>query len=507
MKLILVPHCVQLVTHVYNSLDLHLSKKLQVGNGHSDSDNPPHTHPPKKQHIPIKAVNSSILSHCNPIAALNINVEETYLAHLNARGMMPIILDTSKSRGTYLIDENTGRQYLDFFGFYASSTLGMNPPELTEDDAFRKRLVEAALNKVGNSDIRTSLMARFLQTFYRVAVPDFMQYAFFISGGALAVENALKAAFDWKVRKNCRKGYVREHGHQVLHFEKSFHGRSGYTLSLTNTTDVHKVANFPKFDWPRVCAPSIQYPVDERIEATKASEDLCIRQAKQHFLERKDDIACAIIEPIQGEGGDNHFRPEFLHRLQTLCLENDALLIFDEVQTGVGITGTFWAQEGLGIQPDITAFGKKTQVCGILAGNRMEEVEDHVFVSPSRINSTWGGNLVDMVRFDKVLEVVEAQDLVANAADVGSHLLQGLHNLARDRPQVQGVRGRGLMCALDLPTREVRERVRQKAFELGLILLGCGVSTIRFRPPLNVTRREIDEGVSLLAQSIDSVVS
>ena len=434
-------------------------------------------------------------------------MEKTYREHLNTLGMMPIVLDTTRSRGMYLFDQTSGRQYLDFFGFYASSTLGMNPPELTEDDAFRERLLEAAVNKVGNSDIRTPLMARFLQTFYRVALPDFMRYAFFISGGALAVENALKAAFDWKVHKNYKKGYVREHGYQVLHFEKSFHGRSGYTLSLTNTADIHKFARYPKFDWPRVCAPVIQYPEDERIEDTVAMEDLCIRQAEQHFLERKDDIACAIIEPIQGEGGDNHFRPEFLHRLKTLCLENDALLIFDEVQTGVGITGTFWAQEGLGIEPDITAFGKKTQVCGILAGDRIDEVDGHVFEAESRISSTWGGNLVDMVRFDKVLEVVEEQDLVANAASVGRHLLKGLHNLARNRPSMQSVRGRGLMCAFDLPTRAMRESIRRAAFEMGLVVLGCGDAAIRFRPPLNVTTEEIDKGLDILARSIDRVVS
>ena len=437
---------------------------------------------------------------------MGINVEKTYLAHLNARGMMPIVLDTSKSHGMYLVDANTGHEYLDFFGFYASSSLGMNPPELTEDAAFKDRLLRAAINKIGNSDIRTELMARFLQTFYRVAAPDFMRYAFFISGGALAVENALKTAFDWKVRKNYQKGHVRELGHQVLHFEKAFHGRSGYTMSLTNTADAHKVALYPKFDWPRVSAPSIQYPESERLEATKASENLCIRQAKQHFLERKDDIACAIIEPIQGEGGDNHFRPEFLQRLKALCQENDALLIFDEVQTGVGLTGSFWAHEALGVEPDITAFGKKTQVCGIMVGDRVDEVDDHVFKVGSRINSTWGGNLVDMVRFDRVLEVIEEQDLVANAANVGDHLLQCIFELSSDRPVVQAVRGQGLMCAFDLPTRDVRERVRQEAFKRGLILLGCGESTIRFRPPLNATTDEINKGINILANCIDHVM-
>ncbi len=429
-------------------------------------------------------------------------VEAIYLEHMNARGMMPLVLDLKKSRGIELYDQLSGRRLLDFFGFYASNALGMNHPKLTEDAAFKERLLEAAINKVTNSDIRTVAMARFLKTFSRVAMPDYLHYAFFVSGGALAVENALKTAFDWKVRKNFQKGYRREVGHQVLHFDQAFHGRSGYTLSLTNTADPRKTMYFPRFDWPRILNPKMVFPVEDHLEDIQKREALALAQAKHAFRERRDDIACIIIETIQGEGGDNHFRPEFLQALKDLAHENDALLIFDEVQCGVGITGAFWAHQALGVEPDIIAFGKKTQVCGILAGRRLDEVEGHVFQVGSRINSTWGGNLVDMVRFDRILEVLEEDDLVEHAATVGAYLLNRLHELQVRCEAVTNPRGRGLMCAFDLPSVEFRNRVLQRCFDKGMVILGCGTRSIRFRSPLTITTAEIDRGLSLLADVV-----
>lgn len=433
------------------------------------------------------------------------DVATIYLSHTNAAGMLPMVLDMRRSRGVHLYDELSGRRLVDFFGFFASSALGMNHPKLTGDTRFLTRLQEAALNKVTNSDIRTAHMARFLQTFARNAMPDELPYAFFVSGGALAVENALKAAFDWKVRKNFQKGYRREVGHQVLHLEEAFHGRSGYTLSLTNTADPRKILHFPKFDWPRISNPKITFPLESHLADVERRERLAIAQAERQFHKHGDDIACIVLETIQGEGGDNHFRTEFLRELKRLSLENDALLIFDEVQCGVGITGSFWAWQSLGVEPDIIAFGKKTQVCGILAGRRIDEVGGHVFATPSRINSTWGGNLVDMVRFDRILEIIEEDGLVDRATTVGAHLLRGLHVLAGGSSLISNVRGRGLMCAFDLPTRDVRDRVIKRCYDDGLVLMGCGKSSMRFRSPLVISEAEIDEGLDLLRRSLSAV--
>ena len=426
--------------------------------------------------------------------------------HVLTKGMMPLILDMERSRGAQLIDQATGKEYLDFFGFYASSVLGMNHPALVENDDFMRRLQLVAVNKITNSDIATVHSARFVETFARVAIPDYLPYAFFISGGSLAVENALKTAFDWKVRKNFQNGHRKELGGQVLHFDQAFHGRSGYTLSLTNTADPRKTQYFPKFDWPRVLNPKVSFPLDEeRIKAVIETEKMALSQAKMHFQQRKDDIAAVIIEPIQGEGGDNHFRPEFLRALKDLALENDALLIFDEVQTGVGITGRFWAHQRMNVEPDIIAYGKKTQVCGVLAGRRLDEVDGHVFQVPSRINSTWGGNLVDMVRFDRILEVIEENDLVSRAEVMGEYLQKRLQELAQARASVTSVRGRGLMRAFDVPDGRFRDAVLERCFANGLIILGCGRQSIRFRSPLTITEDEIDRGVDMIDTAVESV--
>lgn len=417
--------------------------------------------------------------------------------HLLVSGMHPMALDMRRSQGVHLRDAATGRDYLDFFGFFATSVLGMNHPGLAEHADFRERLLEAALHKVTNSDIATGHMARFARTFGRVAIPDYLPYAFFISGGALAVENALKAAFDWKVRKNQARGRPGEPGGRVLHLRQAFHGRSGYTLSLTNT-DPHKTRHFPVFDWPRIPNPKIRHPLAVHLEEVERAEAAALEQAKAHFRTYERDIACVIAEPIQGEGGDNHFRPEFFVRLKELAHEHDALFIFDEVQTGVGVTGRFWAHQALGVRPDIIAFGKKTQVCGVLAGPKMDEVPDHVFQLPGRINSTWGGNLADMVRFDRILEVMEEENIVRKAGERGAHLLMRLRELAAAHPSVDNVRGCGLMCAFDLPDPERRDAFLEQCYEAGLVLLGCGVSSVRFRPPLIVSPDELDEGIDLI---------
>ena len=433
-------------------------------------------------------------------------VKDLLSRHMLTKGMMPMVLDMDESQGVRLHDEKSGRSFVDLFGFYASNPLGMNHPKLTSDEAFLERLMDAALNKVTNSDVMTGHMARFVDTFGRVGIPEYLPYTFFISGGALAVENALKTAFDWKVRKNFEKGYRREVGHQVMHLDQAFHGRTGYTMSLTNTADPRKTMHYPKFDWPRITNPKVHFPLDEAEQGrVREHEDRAIQQAKRYFHERADQIACVILEPIQGEGGDNHFRPQFLERLRDLAHENDALLVFDEVQSGVGITGEFWAHQALGVQPDIIAFGKKTQVCGILAGRKLDEVDGHVFETPSRINSTWGGNIVDMVRFDRILEVIEEEALVAHAGQAGEHLQARLQELQDEFAAVTNARGLGLMCAFDLPSTEVRDHVKQKTYEEGAIILGCGESSIRFRSPLTITEDEIDEGIACIRRALQTV--
>ena len=321
----------------------------------------------------------------------------------------------------------------------------------------------------------------------------------------MAVENALKTAFDWKVRKNLERGKG-EKGQQIIHFREAFHGRTGYTLSLTNTADPRKIMYFPKFDWPRIVNPKIRFPLEDHLEELQKQEQKAVEEIEKAVASNPDDIAGLIIETIQGEGGDNHFRPEFFKKLRGLADEHEFLFILDEVQTGVGLTGKMWAYQHYDVKPDILAFGKKTQVCGILAGPRIDEVEKNVFRESSRINSTWGGNLVDMVRFGRYLEIIEAEGLVENARETGGHLLRELSRVGSDHPeQVENVRGRGLMCAFDLADGETRDRFRKLAFENGMLVLGCGSRSIRFRPSLSVKTEEIDQGIEIVRRILSKL--
>ncbi|GAB7146065.1 L-lysine 6-transaminase [Mycobacterium riyadhense] len=401
------------------------------------------------------------------------------------------VLDLNRSAGSYLVDARTGRRYLDMFTFFASSALGMNHPAIADDDEFRAELTEAALNKPSNSDVYSVAMARFVETFARVLGDPALPHLFFVDGGALAVENALKVAFDWKSRHNEAHGIDPALGTRVLHLRGAFHGRSGYTLSLTNTNPV-AVSRFPKFDWPRIDAPYSRPGVN--MDALEAES---VGQARAAFEAYPHDIACFIAEPIQGEGGDRHFRPQFFATMRRLCDEYDALLIFDEVQTGCGSTGTPWAYQQLGIEPDAVAFGKKTQVCGVMAGRRVDEVADNVFAVASRLNSTWGGNLADMVRARRTLEVIEAEGLFERAAEQGAYMRARLDELADEFPGVVlDPRGRGLMCAFSLPTTADRDELIRQVWQRGVIVLPTGKDGVRFRPALTVSRAEIDAAMA-----------
>ncbi|SHN47075.1 L-lysine 6-transaminase [Cryptosporangium aurantiacum] len=417
-------------------------------------------------------------------------------AHLLADGL-DLVLDLEASHGSTLVDARDGHEYLDLFTFFASSALGMNHPALAEP-AFRAELLRAATNKPSNSDIYTVEMARFVDTFAAVLGDPRLPHLFFVEGGALAVENALKVAFDWKSRWNEAHGIDPALGTRVLHLEHAFHGRSGYTMSLTNT-DPNKVARFPKFDWPRIPAPYLREGAD--LDALEAE---ALAAARAAFEAHPHDIAAAIMEPIQGEGGDHHFRPQFVRALRDLCHEHDALFLLDEVQTGVGLTGTTWAFQQLDVVPDVVAFGKKTQVCGIMAGGRVDEVPDNVFAIASRLNSTWGGNLTDMVRARRILEVIRDEKLVARAASLGEYLQDSLRALATRHPGVSNVRGRGLMCAFSLADAATRDALldglRQ---DESVMMLGCGNRSVRFRPALTISEAELDNGVA----AIDRVLS
>jgi L-lysine 6-transaminase len=418
-----------------------------------------------------------------------------------------IVIDFEKSHGSFLYDSKNEKEYLDFFSFYSSMPIGYNHPRIVNDPEFQEKLKKVSNLKVANVEIYSVELAEFVSTFTRIAGHKHFESYFFIDSGTLAVENAIKAAFDWKVRKNFAKGYQEEKGTQVIHFKQAFHGRSGYTLSLSNTEDPRKTMYFPKFNWPRISNPKCSFPLKgENLKNVIELEKQALSEINAAIDNNPDDIACILIEPIQAEGGDNHFRPEFFRELRKIADEREILLIFDEVQTGIGGTGNMWGFETIGVLPDLIAFGKKTQVCGVAAAKRVNEV-DSVFKVSSRIDSTWGGSLTDMVRCTRFLEIIEEENLVENARELGAYMLANLKKMSEEFPGMfTNIRGKGLFIAFDLPEKEQREKFFKKAYDNGLLLLVCGNRSIRLRPALNIRKEDIDAALNLLRKTAQQMI-
>jgi len=432
------------------------------------------------------------------------SVHSTLQAAQLADGI-PLVMDLQRSEGVYIHDASSGERYLDLFTNFASWPVGYAHP-MMRDPEFLAELTLAAETKVANSDIYTTQMADFVQAFSTRVTPQGYPHHFWVSGGALAVENTLKVAFDWKAHKlgleraNDGKDLV------ALHFRGAFHGRSGYTMSLTNT-DPRKIALFPKFDWPRVSTPAIEFDLDGGIANDVAAlEAASLREIEAAFDAYKDRIACIILEPMQGEGGDNHFRSEFLSALRRVATEREALLIFDEVQTGFYGSGKTWLWQHHGVEPDLVAFGKKTQVCGLYSNTRVDDVPENVFHTSSRINSTWGGNLVDMVRCRRFIEIIEEERLADNVAARGAELVDGLRQLARERGHVSNVRGLGSLVAFTLDSPELRDKMLADLFDKQLLALASGERAVRFRLPLVISSAEVGEALTRIADCLPAGV-
>jgi len=428
-------------------------------------------------------------------------IQPTLQKYILADGMH-IVYDMDRSHGSYIVDAVTGKEYIDLFSFFATQPVAHNHPKII-DPAFREKIARIALHRPTLSDIYVTEYAEFINAFGRIAGKNFFKYFFFVEGGAMGVENALKAAMDWKVRKNIEAGKG-EKGTQIIHFKNAFHGRSGYTVSMTNTFHPNKHQYFAKLNWPRVSvSPALKFPVtDDVLKNTIALEKQATAEIKQILTQNKDDIAAIILETIQCEGGDNHFRKEFYQELRTIADESDVLLIFDEVQTGIGTTGKMWGFEHFDVTPDLIAFGKKVQVAGCASTGRIDEVPDNVFKLSGRINSTWGGNLVDMVRCTKLLEIIEEEKLVENSAKMGAYFLTELQKLSSKHPKISNVRGRGLLIAFDLPNSQERDQLMKKIMDNGAMTLSCGEKSIRLRPHLDITAAEIDHAIQIFNQSI-----
>jgi L-lysine 6-transaminase len=436
-----------------------------------------------------------------PIAPADVH--RLLARHMLADGL-DLVFDYDKSHGSWLYDSRHGREYLDFMTFFGSTPIGYNHPKMKDPD-FLRVLARVAQLKPSLADVYTVEYAWFVETFARIAIPSHLHYAFFIEGGALAVENTLKVAFDWKAGATARGAWPARRGQQILHFREAFHGRSGYTLSLTNT-DPKKTDLFPKFRWPRVENPKLRFPVTAEVEKdVAAAEQRALEQVKKAFEDNPDDIAAIIIEPIQAEAatttsGRRSCRPWSASRTTRVLLHR-----------GRGADGHRPHREDVGartFRPD--------------PGRPRLRQEDADLRLPRRPQGGRGA-------------AERVQGLLAHQLHLGRrpHRHGPLRPLPRDRPGgppgrqrargrgspparpsgvqadlggiMSNARGRGLMIAFDLPTPELRKKAHETLIANGLLLLTCGPRSIRFRPPLNLTAAEADTALEIVRKSLKAL--
>lgn len=414
--------------------------------------------------------------------------------------------DIAQSHGSILVDMD-GHKVVDCYSSFASQALGHNHPALS-DPHFENRLLRAAKAKPANPDMPNENVARFILAFQQLLPAAFRDPStgaaklFFIDGGSAAVENALKAAMDARGRDLVEAGILTEAQAKagnlhtgIIHFKRAFHGRGGYTLSLTNT-DPGKIDYFARFDhWPRVSSPFRTFPATAESDAAAIkAEAQALGEIRAAIAAQPHGLSAIVLEAIQAEGGDHHFRPEFLRELRTICDAHGLYLIFDEVQAGMGITGKAWAFEHSGVMPDLFAFGKKAQVCGVAARHDFRAGKDSVFSVASRINSTWGGNSADYVRSEHTIRTILLNDYIGNAARRGAELKKGLEKIAeRHSNIISNARGQGLMCAFDLRDTNLRNamynELKNHRFgpeKMGVLALKRGDRALGFRPFLDV---------------------
>ncbi len=370
----------------------------------------------------------------------------------------PFGSDPRASHGPYLVDASGGPEYLNLDTCPGSAVLGVNPPELADDAGFLALLAEVRHEPAG-TELDRRQRTEFADTFARVLADPKLPHRMFVDDGARAMARAVECAGAWKRRHNAAHGR-RARGDRVL------------ALRPTGV------------DLERVSASAARFPGP------------VLEQARRAFETHRDDIACLVVAPVPDEGG-GHLSARVLQAAQRLCHDNDALLVLDEVRTGVGLTGTPWAYQQFGLAPDVVAFGDRLRVGGVMAARRVEPADDVV-----------GGRLVDLVHARRVLEVVEARSLCGRAARLGRVLLAMLGRLAGRFPDhVTDVRGRGLMCAFDLCSAMVRDEVvaRLRADERVLARPG-GQRSIQLRAPLTVNLEELEAGVCAMHRVLAGLV-
>jgi 4-aminobutyrate aminotransferase/(S)-3-amino-2-methylpropionate transaminase len=266
----------------------------------------------------------------------------------------------------------------------------------------------------------------------------------------------------------------------IMSFKGAFHGRLFGSLSLTHSKAVHKV-DIPAFEWPAAPFPLLKYPLNNYEKENRAEEDRCLTEVARILDKNPIPVAALVVEPIQGEGGDNHASPYFFQQLREITKKRAVAFIVDEVQTGAGATGKFWAHEhwNLSSPPDMVTFAKKMQASGFYHNIEYRPS------APYRNFNTWMGDPVRALQLDTTLKEIKSKKLIENTAITGQYLNEGLLDIQSKYPEhVSRVRGAGTYTAFDLATIPQRDALVSSLRSKGVNSGGCGEKSLRLRPML-----------------------
>jgi 4-aminobutyrate aminotransferase/(S)-3-amino-2-methylpropionate transaminase len=421
--------------------------------------------------------------------------------------------DARRSRGNYAVDVD-GNTLLDVYGHIACVPLGYNHKALV-DAWTSERFAWLASFRPALGIAPPPEWVDLVEGPFMRCAPRGHECVMTVATGAEAVENALKAAFAWKARRRRGSaGWSPEDWVSVMHnrqsginelkvisFEGGFHGRTLGALSATRSKAIHKL-DFPAFDWPVVPFPSNRFPLADHIDKNRAAEARSLQMLEDTLRCEQGTVAAVIVEPIQGEGGDRHASAEFFRALRTLTTQYEAAFIVDEVQTGLGATGTFWAHEQWHLEepPDIVTWSKKFQLGGLHLRR------DFMPAEPWRLFNTFLGDPLRAAQAEVILDVVQRDQLVAHTRRTGEKLVSALASLTAQFPALfSEPRGAGTFAAIDVCDAASRDRLLHEARQRGLEAGGSGERSVRFRPALVYGARHVDETIALLAAAAASV--
>jgi 4-aminobutyrate aminotransferase/(S)-3-amino-2-methylpropionate transaminase len=424
-----------------------------------------------------------------------------------------MLADYTKSKGNYISDPD-GNVLLDVYAQIASIPVGYNNPHLIET-AQSPEMIDSLINRPALGNFPSSNWAHVLKTGLLTVAPKGLDQVFTAMAGSDANETAYKAAFMWKAQQ--RRGgpdveFTAEElsssmnnqtpgasSYSILSFKSAFHGRLFGTLSTTRSKPIHKL-DIPAFDWPQAIFPQLKYPLEEHAAENAKAEADALADVERLITTYHHPPAAVVVEPIQSEGGDNHASPAFFCGLRELTKKHNVLFIVDEVQTGVGATGKFWAHEhwDLPSPPDMVTFSKKAQTAGYYYGN--PELRPN---KPYRQFNTWMGDPSRAILFRGIIEEIKRLNLVEHTAKVGDYLYAGIERLAQQYPdQFQNLRGkgRGTFIAFDSPQRDA---FLKKAKTVGVNIGGSGERAIRLRPMLIFDKPHAD----ILLEAMEKIVN